>query len=97
MKPDLSFISALPAQSLIPSERRTIRNLASSLCVSMGILHEEHQLVSILGLGGEHCNQEAMETWVHSQLAQHNLEAGRDTLPLLMNRLLELEAERGCV
>lgn len=95
MKPDLSFISALPAQHLIPSERRTIRNLASSLCVAMGILQEERQLVAILGLGAERCNQEAMETWVRCELVDSHFEVGRDSLPLLIRRLQDLEENRG--
>lgn len=91
MKPDLSFMSALPAHPLIPAERRTIRNLAGSLCVAMGILQEERQLVAILGLGAERCNQEAMETLVRCELAGSHFEVGRDSLPLLIRRLQDLE------
>lgn len=93
MRGELVLLAATPLNRLIPSERRTVRNLASSLCVAMGILHEERNLVAILGLGGERSNQEAMESWVYCELTKENLEAGRDSLPMLINRLQELEQE----
>ncbi|MBD3649705.1 MAG: hypothetical protein HUJ15_00025 [Alcanivorax sp.] len=93
MKSELLLLAATPLHQLIPSERMTIRNLASSLCLAMGIQQEERQLVAILGLGGERSNQEAMESWVYCELAKENLEAGRDTLPLLIDRLQHLETE----
>ncbi len=93
MRSELMLLAAMPLNRLIPAERRTVRNLASSLCVAMGILQEGCHLVAILGLGGERTNQEAMETWVYCELVKQNLEAGRDSLPLLINRLQELEHE----
>lgn len=93
MRGELVLLAATPLNRLIPSERRTVRNLASSLCVAMGILHEERNLVAILGLGGERSNQEAMESWVYCELIKENLEAARDSLPALIHRLQELEQE----
>jgi len=91
MRSELMLLAATPMSRLIPSERRTIRNLASSLCMAMGINHEDHNLVTILGLGGERNNEEAMESWVYCELIKEHLEAGRDTLPRLIGRLQELE------
>ncbi|WP_375176622.1 hypothetical protein [Marinobacter mobilis] len=93
MRSELMLLAATPLNRLIPAERRTVRNLASSLCVAMGILHEERNLVAILGLGGERSNQEAMESWVYCELVKENLDAGRDSLPTLINRLQDLEHE----
>lgn len=93
MRSDLMLLEAAPLTRLIPSERRTIRNMASSLCVAMGITREDHHLVAILGLGGERCNQEAMESWVYRELVKQNLEADQDTLALLIHRLEHLEMQ----
>jgi hypothetical protein len=87
------LLAATPLTLLIPSERRTIRNLASSLCLAFQIPREDHHLVAILGLGGERCNQEAMENWVYCELVKQNLEAGQDTLATLINRLERLEIQ----
>lgn len=93
MRSDLMLLAATPLTRLIPSERRTIRNLASSLCVAFRITHEDHHLVAILGLGGERCNQEAMENWVYCELVKQNLEPNRDTLAILINSLERLEIQ----
>lgn len=93
MRSDLMLLAATPLTLLIPSERRTIRNLASSLCVVFQIPANDHHLVAILGLGGEQCNQEAMENWVYCELVKQDLEVDQGTLAILINRLESLELQ----
>jgi hypothetical protein len=92
MKPNAIYTD-YPTHQLIPAERRTLRNLASSLCQAMGIPQQGNQLIALLGLGSERSNLEAMRTWVYCELAKSYLEVGRDSLPLLIRKLQDLEAE----
>lgn len=82
----------MATNNLTPADRRVIRNLAASLCVAAGINHQEHQFASLLGLGGEQNNGEAMESWVFDQLSHQELEASREALPHLLRQLMQLEA-----
>ncbi|PFG10133.1 hypothetical protein [Marinobacter sp. LV10MA510-1] len=90
MKPN-SIYTSYSSRQLVPAERRTLRNLASSLCQAMGIPQQDHQLIALLGLGSERSNLEAMGTWVYGELTKSHLEVGRDSLPMLIRRLQNLE------
>lgn len=81
------FTSDTPALA----NRRVIQNLAASLCVAVGINQQDRHVVTLLGLGGERSNVEAMETWVRDQLARHTMEPSRESLPTLLSALLRLE------
>lgn len=96
MKTELNSRIHMPLRALIPAERRVIRNLASALCAAMGVSQGVH-LVSVIGLGGEHNNQEAMETWVSHQIALDDLVPGREALPVLLERLERLAEAWGGV
>lgn len=80
-----------PSDTPALANRRVVRNLAASLCVAVGINQQDRHLVTLLGLGGERSNDEAMETWVINQLARHQIEPSRESLPMLLGALLRLE------
>lgn len=76
----------VPVTNLLPRERRVIRNMASALCVAFHIA-EGRALASLLGIGGERSNQEALETWVCKQMLTHQTLPSQQTVSWFIAQL----------
>jgi len=75
-----------PLNSLLPRERRMIRNMAHAMGAALRV-PKGRELVMHLGLGGERCNLEALENWVCRQTLDEDISMGDESLPWLMSKL----------
>lgn len=90
-------LTFVPLTNLLPRERRLIRNMASALNAAFQI-SQGQGLVFHLGLGGEHCNLDALETWVCRQMLAHRVLPKEESLAWFVSQLehdlSELEVHR---
>lgn len=84
MKPNLKLIQ--PGCAASAPDAETIRKLSAALSLALQIQSGRH-LIYCLGSGKEASNQEALESWVRSQLFEHGLNPTRQALAFLMVEL----------
>ncbi|MEX0604247.1 MAG: hypothetical protein WD623_02700 [Marinobacter sp.] len=85
MKPDLKLVQTNHDVRVLNSD--SVHKLSASLGLALRI-QSGKQLVFCLGTGTERSNDEALVTWVHSQLLHHGLSPTRQALAFL---IVELE------
>lgn len=85
MKPNLTVVHS-HRPTLAPDPRAVVKLTEALNCALQ--IQAGQQLVHWLGHGEELSNQEALHTWVQSQLVEHGLPPNRQTLTFLM---IELE------
>jgi len=85
MKPNLTLIQGNHRYSA--PNHQSVHNLADALNCALQV-QSGRQLIYWLGTGKELSNLEALQTWVRSQLLEHELHPTRQTLEFL---IIELE------